>query len=148
MEKAQEPLVLLMEQLIPFNRHLGLRVGELRPGYARLELPFRPEFIGNPLLPALHGGVLSMLIDTCGGAAVWTQIGQEDMVSTVDLRVDYLRPGPPRDLVCEGVVLRIGNRVGVVEMKVFVAEEPEKIVASGKGVYNIRRPRDGVPRDA
>jgi uncharacterized protein (TIGR00369 family) len=140
MEKAHAQLVLLMEQLIPFNRHLGVRVRELRPGFARLELPFQPEFVGNPLLPAIHGGVLSMLVDTCGGAAVWTEIAAEDTVSTVDLRVDYLRPGPPRDLACEGTVLRIGNRVGVADMKVFAIDAPETIVASGKGVYNIRRP--------
>jgi uncharacterized protein (TIGR00369 family) len=145
MENAHEQLVVLMEQLIPYNRHLGIKVGALRPGFARLELPFRAEFIGNPLLPAIHGGVLSMLIDTCGGAAVWTQITIHDRVSTVDLRVDYLRPGPPRDLACEGTVLRTGNRVGVADMKVFAIDEPERIVACGKGVYNIRRPRDPSP---
>ena len=50
----------------------------------------------------------------------------------------------PRDLACEGTVLRIGNRVGVVDMKVFAVDDPEKSVASGKGVYNIRRPRDAT----
>jgi uncharacterized protein (TIGR00369 family) len=136
----------IMDDLIPFNRHLGIRVKELRPGHAALELPFRDEFIGDPVRRVLHGGVLSTLIDTCGGAAVWTQVELEDRVSTVDLRVDYLRPAPGADLVCEGTVQRLGNRVGVVEMRLYSSANPGRLIATGKGVYNIRRGK--VERDA
>jgi uncharacterized protein (TIGR00369 family) len=129
----------IMDEHIPFNRHLGIRVAELRPGVARLELPFREQFIGNPVTGVLHGGVLSALIDTCGGAAVWTQAEEGDLVATVDLRVDYLRPAPPADLVCEGTVQRMGNRVGVADVRLFAREHPETLLATGKGVYNVRR---------
>jgi uncharacterized protein (TIGR00369 family) len=134
-----EQILQFMEQRIPFNRFLGIQVKVLQDGFARMELPFRQEFIGDPVRPALHGGVVSTLVDTCGGCAVWTRVDTQDRVATVDLRVDYLRPGPLADLACEATVVRAGNRVGVADMKLFAIEDPDRIIATGKGVYNIVR---------
>ena len=56
---------------------------------------FKPEFIGDPNREALHGGVLSTLIDTTGGLCCWSTLRhQNDRVSTIDLRIDYLLKGP------------------------------------------------------
>jgi uncharacterized protein (TIGR00369 family) len=129
----------MLRDLIPFNRFLGIQLAAAQDGYCRLELPFREEFIGDAARPALHGGVISTLIDTCGGFAVWTRIAIDDRVSTIDLRVDYLAPGAPELLTAEANVVRIGNRVGVVDVRCFQPSHPERIVAAGKGVYNIKR---------
>jgi uncharacterized protein (TIGR00369 family) len=126
-------------QQIPFNKFLGMTLAEMRDGYARLELPFRPEFIGDARRPALHGGVISTLIDTAGGAATFTKIGFEDTCSTIDLRVDYLLPGSPEMLCAEATVLRIGNRVSAVDIRAFHPSAPERTVATGKGVYSVYR---------
>ena len=72
MEEGLEDIRRFMEEHVPFNRHLGIQVDELRQGFARFFIPFRNEFIGDKRRPALHGGIISALIDTCGGAAVWT----------------------------------------------------------------------------
>ncbi len=132
----------LVQQFIPFNKFLGIDVDDAREGWARLTLPYRPEYIGDASRPALHGGVISTLIDTCGGFAVWTTIRVEDRVSTIDLRVDYLAPGAPEGLIAEGTVVRTGNRVGVVDVRVFQPSAPQRTVATGKGVYNIKRKED------
>ena len=129
----------ILRDLIPFNRFLGIQLVAAQDGFCRLELPFRPEFIGDAGRPALHGGVISMLIDTAGGMAVWTKCRLEDRVSTIDLRVDYLAPGAPDALIAEGNVVRLGNRVGVVDIRCFQPSQPERIVATGQGVYNIKR---------
>jgi uncharacterized protein (TIGR00369 family) len=139
MQKSNENIGRLFETAVPFNNFMGIKVKEVRSGFARMELPFREDFVGDPVRPALHGGVITTLVDTCGGAAVWSAADPGDRVSTVDLRVDYLRPGPLEDLVCEATVLRMGNRVGVADMKVFSVNDPDRIIASGKGVYNVRR---------
>jgi uncharacterized protein (TIGR00369 family) len=131
----------VMENYIPFNTFLGVRVVLLEDGFVRMEIPFRPEFVGDPMRPALHGGVISSLVDTAGGCAVWCSL--EDArarVSTIDLRIDYLRPGRLEALVGEARVVRLGNRVGVADIKVFHAEAPDAIIATGKGVYNISIP--------
>ena len=124
---------------IPFHVHLGLEVAEARAGFARLRLPFKPEFIGDARRPALHGGLLSTLVDTCGGIAVWASGDPGDKVATIDLRVDYLRPAPPRELIAEAHVRLLGNRVGNAAIVVYAADDPETPLVEGRGVYNIRK---------
>jgi uncharacterized protein (TIGR00369 family) len=143
-----------MEEGIPFNVHLGLRVTRLRDREAELLLPFRPELVGNPFVPALHGGTLSALADTAGGAAVFSSVEPGDMVSTVDLRIDYLRPAALVDTVAEAQVLRLGGRVGVARIRLWqprsAGNESGEVVgledaagrleiAEATGVYAIKR---------
>jgi uncharacterized protein (TIGR00369 family) len=129
----------LIENLIPFNRFLGIKLEKMDDGFVRLKLPYRAEFIGDASRPALHGGVISTLIDVCGGMAVWTKISLEDRVSTIDLRVDYLSPGATEALIAEASVVRVGNRVGVTDVRVFQPSDEKRTVATGKAVYNIKR---------
>jgi uncharacterized protein (TIGR00369 family) len=136
---AHKGLIYFLEEEIPFNRFLGLKVEKAENGFARLFLPYRPEFTGDARRPALHGGILSTLIDTCGGVAVWTCCELEDRIATIDMRVDYLRPAPQADLLAESRVRLMGNRVGNVHTKIFTRQEPDKIIAEGRAVYNIRR---------
>ena len=143
MEKLTDVVKRFMESQIPFNRFLGMQLTHLDQGEARLELPFRDEFIGDPFRPALHGGVISTMLDTCGGAAVFTTLQNiEDRTSTVDLRVDYLRPGRKETLVAEARIVRAGNRVAVAELKAFHPDAPDEPVATGIGVYNVRRAQE------
>ncbi|SDL57734.1 uncharacterized domain 1-containing protein [Maridesulfovibrio ferrireducens] len=134
----------VIEEGIPFDLFLGLKVEHLEHGYAKLRLPYRPEFIGDPRRPALHGGVISMLIDTCGGTAVWASGDVRDRVSTIDMRVDYLRPAGPEDLIAEARVRLLGNRVGNSQITVYSASDPDLIVAEGRAVYNVRKHSDDV----
>lgn len=133
-----EDVQAFMDQ-VPFNQVLGIRIEGLDAGFCRMSVPFREDLIGDPFRRALHGGVISAVVDTCGGAAVWTQCERDDRLSTVDLRVDYLRKGEPEALYVEARVLRVGNRVGVTEMVAYHAGRRHEPVASGKAVYNIRR---------
>jgi len=136
MEKSQ--LIKFMNEKIPFNRSLGLQLILAKDGFAKMRLPFREDFVGDPFRPAIHGGVISSLIDTTGGAAVFSAIGDTALCSTVDLRVDFLRPGELEDLICEAQVVRIGNRVAVIDATVTQTTKQEPI-ATGKAVFNVRR---------
>ncbi|MEM7154416.1 MAG: hotdog fold thioesterase [Myxococcota bacterium] len=133
------------ENGIPFNRYLGMRMDRVERGLCIIHVPWRDELVGDIFRPAVHGGVLSTLVDTAGGAACFASLGREqDRLSTVDLRVDYLRPGPPEDLWCRGEVVRMGNRVGVARMSVYAGAMPaegevDDPVATGQAVYNIVR---------
>ena len=135
-------IIHFMEVEIPFNRHLGLKVDHLTPGCCIMRLPWREEFIGDPKRRAVHGGVISSLIDATGGLSCWSLLeGLDDRISTVDLRVDYIQKGPPTDLLCEANVVRMGNRVSVARMEVISADDENKdkknIIATGQAVYNI-----------
>jgi len=129
----------LMEQEVPFNRHIGIKVLEIQEGVLKVLVPFRPEFIGDPRRPALHGGFLSSVVDACGGLAVWTYFDIDDLISTVDMRIDYLRPGPEGEIVAESRVVRTGNRVSVVNTVVTTAQDPRETLAEGRAVYNTRK---------
>lgn len=133
-----EKLKTLFENGIRFNAYLGMRVEHLEAGSAVIRIPFREDWIGDPMRPALHGGLVSTLADTAGGIAVFTQAEPKPLISTVDLRVDYLRHGLPEDLVCTAEVLRLGNRVAVTSM-VVTQQDGARIVAEGRGVYNVVR---------
>ena len=131
-----------MAEQIPFNRFLGIRVAHLERGMVRLVLPFRPELVGDPFRPALHGGVIATLLDTAGGGAVFSELAVGDRVSTVDIRVDYLRPGRLEDLYAEATIKRVGNRMGVTAIRAYHASDPAQSVAEAMAVYNIRREQD------
>ena len=129
------------EQGIPFNQFLGFTVTDLREGYARIEVPIKPQYIGDPYRPALHGGLTSALADTVGGIAAFTMLEPDQRVSTVDMRVDYLRPASvDAPLIGEGTILRMGNRVAVTEMKIHQGE-PDQPIARASAVYNVHRVR-------
>jgi uncharacterized protein (TIGR00369 family) len=102
-----------------------------------LTLAVREDFIGDPRRPALHGGVVSSLIDTAGGLAAWSALTPGESVSTVDLRVDYLEPaGLGASLRASAELVRKGNRVCHVRIAVT---QGDVLVAEGRAVYNIHR---------
>ena len=134
----------MMEDFIPFNRFLGIKVANLSEGKVHLTLPFRPEFVGDPIRPAMHGGVISTMADVAGGLAVWSGLADpRTRVATIDLRVDYLRPGRLETIDAEAIVVRKGNRVGVVDVTLFHPDRTDEVVATGKGVYNIVLRKEG-----
>lgn len=137
-EPAIEIIRQFMEEHIPFNRFLGMKLGAVSKGFASIHLAFRDELVGDPFKPALHGGVISALADTVGGCAVFTVIEAGARCSTIDLRVDYLRPGRLEDIRAQAEILRVGGRVAVAKIDVFHAD-PATPIAAAMGVYAIKR---------
>src|SRR5271169_486950 len=134
-------ILTMMEEHSPFNRLLGIKGEWIEPGRAVLLLPVREELIGDPRRPALHGGAISALADTAGGAAAWSTLAQEETVSTVDITVDFLEPaGLGAPLRGEAQVIRKGNRV--CHVRVSVTQDGAQ-VAEARAVYNIHRKRSG-----
>jgi uncharacterized protein (TIGR00369 family) len=139
MSETPRDLAWIVEHEIPFNKLLGITLESMGDGRAVLALPVRPELVGDPRRPAIHGGVLSSLIDTAGGLAAWNALGPDQTVSTVDMRVDYLEPaglGAPLRAAAE--LVRKGNRVCHVRVTVF---QGDCLVAEGRAVYNIHKRR-------
>ena len=130
------------EEFIPFNRFLGIKVSVIESGRAVLELPWRDEFIGDPMKPAMHGGVLSALSDAAGGIAIWTRLeSPSQRISTIDLRIDYLRPGRLDMIAAEATVVRVGRSVGVADVRLYHPSAHAETIATGKGVYAIKWPK-------
>ncbi|HXH18676.1 MAG TPA: hotdog fold thioesterase [Chitinophagales bacterium] len=131
----------VIENFIPLHQFLGVKLVEISKGFAKIKIPFRPELIGDPRIQSLHGGIISLALDSVGGAAAMTTlVSPDDRLSTIDIRVDYLRPGKPKDLFAEGELARSGNRIIVTRMVAY--HEKTEPIAEGKGVYNVRRKID------
>lgn len=136
-----------LDDRVPLHKFLGVRVEALQPGYAVVRLPWRPEFVGDPAKGALHGGLLGVLVDAAGGAACFTRLDKiEERLVTIDLRVDFLKPIIRQDILCEGRVLRVGNRVASARVEIFAGALPEEgsstrlqPFATGQAVYNVVR---------
>ena len=84
--------------------------------------------------------MLSTLADVAGGLACFTALpDRRHRLSTVDMRIDFLRPAHGTDLICEATVVRMGNRVGVARMELFAADSgaDREPIATGQAVYNV-----------
>jgi uncharacterized protein (TIGR00369 family) len=134
----REVLRAFMEEHIPFNKHLGIQLRDARRGFVHGVLPFRPELVGNPFKPALHGGVLSAFADAVGGCSVFTMIEPGWSCSTIDLRIDYLRPGRLEELNAESTILRVGARVAVASITIYQSEKASPI-AVAMAVYSVKK---------
>lgn len=136
----------MMEEQVPFNKVLGLRIDEAAEGKARLSFDFRPELVGNFVMGILHGGVIASVLDVAGGLAVVASYAvQEPMhgLGTVDLRVDYLRPGKGRHFVVTAETVRPGRRLAATRMELH--NDEDVLIAMGTGMYRISAQTEQTP---
>ena len=140
MEKAKFTYLMeVYEDQIPFNKFLGIKVRTLEKGISSLMVPFREELLGDKTRKTFHGGVISMLITTCGSLSVWSMCSINDKIVTIDMRVDYIKPAYQGDLIAESRVIHVGNRIGRAHTVIFLENDPGNILVEGNSVYNIRR---------
>ena len=138
----------MFEHDIAFNRVLGLRVVSLDPQRPRVRIEMRPELVGNFVSGQLHGGVISATLDVVAGLAIVmrravdkpqdtleAQFHQNRRLGTIDLRVDYLRPGKGAWFIASGQVVRMGARVAAVRME--LENDDGELIASGSAAYMI-----------
>ena len=79
----------------PHMRALGLRFLAADAGVVVGMVPYRADLVGDPRTGVLHGGVVTTLLDSTGGAAVISALRLPMPIATLDLRIDYLRPSTP-----------------------------------------------------
>ncbi|MBK8760687.1 MAG: thioesterase family protein [Sulfuritalea sp.] len=136
----------IFEEAISFNQVLGLKITSIRPERVSGAIIMRPELVGSP--NRLHGGVISACLDALGGLAVMAAIGARHMdeapsqrlhrfgkLGTIDLRIDYLRPGIGERFVLNAEVLRLGSRVATTRME-FLGTDG-KLLSTGAGAYIV-----------
>jgi acyl-coenzyme A thioesterase PaaI-like protein len=122
------------EGLSPYMGFLGVVRRPRMTGEPVFCLPFSEDFIGNPRLPALHGGVLAgfgetaMILHLLESKATIA----EAIPEAVDFTVDYLRPAKPMDTYAEAATIRLGNRVSLVQANLW-QEDPQRPVAAVRG---------------
>ncbi len=98
-------------------------------------LPFKQELIGNPMLPALHGGVLAGFGETAMILHLLaTNPGITGVPRGVDCAIAYLRSAKPVDTFVQGTTVRQGNRVALVQVSIW-QDDPQRPVAQARGHF-------------
>lgn len=138
----------LFERQIVFNQVLGLKVTGVKPERVTARIDMRHDLIGHPAYNRIHGGVISACLDGLGGLAVMAAIGARHIdepvaqrvhrfakLGTIDLRIDYLRPGIGEYFEMEAEVLRLGSRVASTRMAFKAADGT--LLSAGAGAYIV-----------
>ena len=127
MNPAQERLNAALAR-IPYAGFLGVR-GELRGDELTFVLPFSEHLIGNPMLPALHGGAVGAFMELTAILQLAMVVGAERSAKTIAVNVDYLRSGRPEDTFARARVIKIGRRVANVQVEAWQSERAQPIAA-------------------
>ena len=114
---------------IPYHRYLGLEVRQGPEGLV-LVMPFDDKLIGNPTLPALHGGVTGALLECAAIATLMAEVDTESLPRIINLSIDYLRPGRARDTYARGRITRQGRRVVNVQAQAWQQTPAEPIATA------------------
>jgi uncharacterized protein (TIGR00369 family) len=138
----------MFSEHIPFNKWLGLKVESISPEYVKASFEMRYEFMGNYKREMLHGGIISSVIDATGGLAAFVSTIERLQVktleatlmrsfslSTIDMRVDFLRPGLGKRFVATAYTLRTGKKVVVTRIELH--NEQDDLIAVGSGSYLV-----------
>jgi uncharacterized protein (TIGR00369 family) len=123
-------------QRVPYVRFLGMRV-ELAGDEMTAVLPFADHLIGNPMLPALHGGVIGAFLEmTALAQLALAQPGQR-VPKTIDVTVEYLRSAGPKDTYARAILRKVGRRVANVQVEAW-QDSRAKPVAGMTGHFLLR----------
>jgi uncharacterized protein (TIGR00369 family) len=88
----------------------------------RFRLPFRPDLIGDPSLPAIHGGVIAGFMEASAQMQMLLLLSERRLPKNIDFSLDYLRSGNAADCHADCAVTRQGRRVAQVQVRVWQYE--------------------------
>lgn len=133
---------------MPFNKVLGLKVTRYEADAVEVRFAMKNDLLGNPVQKILHGGVTASVLDVVGGLAAIASVTDKfdgatvreladkfGKMGTIDMRVDYLRPGRGEEFVATATIIRAGNKVAVTRMELH--NEAGDHIAFGTGTYMV-----------
>ena len=138
----------LFNDEIPFNKVLGLKVESLSYDRVKVSFQMRGELMGHYKRRMLHGGAISTAIDVTGGLSAFMGLQQQmpgeslearlerfGKVSTIDVRVDFLRPGTGKWFIVTAYVLRTGKKIAVTRIELH--NDQNDLIAVGTASYVV-----------
>jgi uncharacterized protein (TIGR00369 family) len=144
----------VMEEKIPFCQLLGIKLTNFDPDHPQINIDMRDELLGNFSKGMLHGGVIAALLDSVAGFAILlkmaqhspkddalSQIKEFSRMSTIDLRIDYLRPGLGKTFTASAEVTRLGKRIANVVMN--LCNEKDERIATGAAAFILHEKISG-----
>jgi acyl-CoA thioesterase len=118
-----------------FRKLIGVQIEDISEGFAILSLPIRNDLLQSGKV--VHGGVLSVLIDSVIGTAVRTALETDEYSVTAEMNINYFRPAIKGKIFAEGKLVHIGKSliVGVGDIK----DEEGRLLATGRATYAVKK---------
>lgn len=110
----------------PYLSHLGIEF-EVKDGAILGRIPFKQDLVGNPMIPAIHGGVIAASMELVAIGQLMLEAQLEKRPKTVNVSIDYLRSGKPQTLFAKAHIFKLGRRVANVEAFAFQEDETKPI---------------------
>ena len=121
----------------PFARCLGIRVAD----DGVLHMPFSQRIIGNPVLPAIHGGITGAFLETTAVVGVASELGIATPPKPIGLTINYLRSGRALDSFANVSIVRQGQRIVAFQAQAW-QEDAAKPIATAFGHFKLRQVAD------
>jgi uncharacterized protein (TIGR00369 family) len=130
---TKEVLEQFAREQCPYVEDLGVRCEELGNGYAVVRWKYDERW----LRPGgyVFGGMLMTLADMAIYYAILSVVGLKPMAVTNELKINFLRPAVGADVLARAEVLKVGRRIVYGEIRLFLAGQPEKLIAHATSSY-------------
>lgn len=132
-------------EMVPYAKFLGVQF-ELKGDELTAVLPFKDNLIGNPMLPALHGGVVGAMMELTAVAQIFLTQGTGKVPKTIDISIDYLRSGRPVDTFARAHVTKLGRRIANVRVEAWQFDRADPIAAL-HGHFLLQTAPEADPRN-
>lgn len=114
----------------PHMVELGYDIILLSKELTVARITYSDALVGDPVTGVLHGGVVTSLLDTTGGAAVLMKVGELMPLATLDLRIDYLRPSRPgKDVFARVECFKATRNVAFTRGVAYDEDEADPVAA-------------------
>lgn len=122
---------------LPHCRELKIRVENAGAATAIMSLPYDARLIGDPDTGVIHGGAVSVLMDTCAGASVMMHPENGGALATLDLRIDYMRAAKPGDAItAEAKCFHVTRTVAFIRVRAWDSDTSVP-VATASGAFTF-----------
>jgi len=122
--------------MIPYARFLNMSI-DVKGDVFSCTMPFDRKLIGNPILPALHGGATGGFMESTGLFYLLWHMDSSELPKTIDFSFDFLRSGRPENVYASVFMVKQGARVAHLRIEAWQSS-PDKPIAIGNGNFMLK----------